>query len=93
MSTVHHLKCWPAFFDATARGDKPFDVRRDDRAYQAGDTVYLQRFDPETGLHTGDILDLTISFVLRGGQFGIEPGFVVLGFWQASDPPHRAMGR
>lgn len=79
MSTTHYVKCWPAYYDATARGDKPFDVRKDDRAYQAGDTLCLQKFDPSGEGYQVDQQEKVITFVLRGGQFGIEPGYVVLG--------------
>ena len=28
--TEHVLKCWPQYFDAVKRGEKNFEVRRDD---------------------------------------------------------------
>lgn len=86
----HTLKTWPNYYDAIARGDKPFDVRRDDRGFQRGDILVLQRTLPDR-IHevetTGYGLSMTvkhelrkrISYVLTGGQFGIEPGYVVLG--------------
>lgn len=39
----HKLKTWPVYFDAIERGEKPFDVRRDDRGFQKGDVLILQR--------------------------------------------------
>ena len=87
MAIEHYVKCWPNYFDAIERGDKPFDVRRDDRGYQKGDTLVLQR-TREKSLHEveydchGEALyecRRTITYVLTGGQFGIEPGYVVLG--------------
>lgn len=74
----HMVKCWPAYYDAIERGDKTFDVRRDDRGYQKGDTLSLHRYEIGFGYHTGCILKRQITYVLTGGQFGIEPGFVVL---------------
>lgn len=83
---THTVKCWPNYFDAIARGDKPFDVRRDDRGYQKGDILDLRRFDPaqnrshqEWFIDTLPKLTKRITYVLTGGQFGIEPGYVVLG--------------
>jgi hypothetical protein len=43
--TTHKVKCWPSYFDAVARGDKTFEVRYDDRGYQAGDTIVLCEWD------------------------------------------------
>lgn len=41
----HELKTWPVHFEAVWRGDKTFEVRLDDRAYQCGDTVTLREWD------------------------------------------------
>lgn len=74
-------------FDAVRRGVKTFEVRKDDRAFQTGDTITLVYHDPYgiPGLipSVKDIddrapIDARITFVLRGGQYGIEPGYVVL---------------
>jgi hypothetical protein len=83
-STRHNLKTWPIFWEAVAAGDKTFEVRRDDdRQFQKGDMLHLLEFDPtdesEPGGYTGRELEFQVTYVLRGGQFGIEPGFVVLG--------------
>jgi len=40
---THELKCWPTYFDAVARGEKTFEVRKNDRFFQQGDTVVLKR--------------------------------------------------
>ncbi len=38
---VHELKIIPDFFEAVASGKKKFEVRYDDRGYQAGDELIL----------------------------------------------------
>jgi hypothetical protein len=83
----HVVKCWPEFFDAIELGLKPFDVRRNDRDYQLCDILVLERYDPSYG-YTEPHKEMrkVISYVLAGGQFGIEPGFVVLGL--ADPEPH-----
>lgn len=87
MAVVHKLKCNADYWDAVERGEKPFEVRRDDRGFQKGDTVILQRWEnrstPQCYTKSGSyysIREITrkITFVLTGGQFGIEPGYVVL---------------
>lgn len=82
---MHHtLKTHPAPFRAVRDGRKRFEVRKDDRMFQCGDTVTLQYYDARQAVIPGLLpdddlspLDFRIGFVLRGGQFGVEPGFVV----------------
>lgn len=80
MPTMHNLKCLAPYYDAVLRGDKLFDVRKDDRSFQTGDTINLQRIEnnPAEYVHFPALI-CTVTYVLRGGQFGIEPGYVVLG--------------
>ena len=80
MAQIHSIKCWPPYFGAIRRKEKNFDVRRDDRGYQKGDTVVLREWDQSSVRFTGNDEHRKIKFILTGGQFGIEPGFVVLGF-------------
>lgn len=94
MAVEHIVKCWPNYFDAIERGEKPFDVRRDDRGYQKGDTLVLRRYEIGVGYFTppGSIfgfheLRREITYILTGGQFGIEPGYVVLGL--SDKEPHQ----
>jgi hypothetical protein len=77
--TTHDLKTWPAFYDAVCRGEKPFEVRKDDRGFQVGHKLRLMEFCPEKGDYTGRECECIVSYILRGGTFGIEAGFVVMG--------------
>lgn len=47
MSTVHSLKTLPVYFAAVLRGDKTFEVRKNDRDFQTGDTLILKEYDPQ----------------------------------------------
>lgn len=99
---THEVKCWPFAFAPIAAGDKPFEVRKDDRGYQRGDLLRIREWDPalfETRLaldshvaghpdviqaaheaaYTGEEVTKRITWILTGGQWGIEPGYVVLG--------------
>jgi hypothetical protein len=82
MAQTHELKCWPDYFGAVRRKEKAFEVRRDDRGFQKGDTLILREYDPRRmgGSFTGNNEHRKIKYVLTGGQHGIEPGYVVLGF-------------
>lgn len=95
MTREHVLKCWDTYWDATARGDKTFDVRFNDRGYQAGDTVVLQRWNREKDDFTRHrsnghpyYLRRKIKYILPGGQFGIEPGWIVLGLGKIRESNH-----
>lgn len=78
--TTHTLKCEDGFWNQVRLGFKNFEVRKDDRHYQKGDTLILLPWDAEAGIYNtpGAVIKGTVSFVLRGGQFGIESGYVVL---------------
>jgi len=43
---IHDLKTWPQYFARLVDGSKTFEVRKDDRGYQTGDTLVLREFDP-----------------------------------------------
>lgn len=87
MKTTHKLKCWQPYYDAIVAGDKKFDVRRDDRGFQKGDLLLLEKYDGKAcryvcpaGGRRPYAIEKEIKYILTGGQFGIEPGYVVLGF-------------
>lgn len=84
----HELKTDPAIFRAIRDGRMNFNIRKDDRAFQTGDTVELKCHDiapppPWTQPNPpppppGAEIKRRITFVLRGGQYGLETGYVGL---------------
>lgn len=79
MIQTHLLKTWPEYFEAVARLDKTFEVRKNDRDFKVGDLLVLQEYDNEHDWITGRYVAVTVTYVLQGGQFGVDPGYVVLG--------------
>lgn len=76
--TVHRLKTINHFFDAVADGRKTFEVRLNDRAFQTGDVLELICVSGD--LHpTGERLLKRVTYLLQGGQFGIDPCYCVMG--------------
>lgn len=73
---IHNVKCWPRYFDAVKRGDKTFEIRKNDRDYQHSDKIILNRYDPELHDYTGEQMEFIIGFIFEGGMFGLEPDYV-----------------
>lgn len=92
MSTTHFLKIAPNYLDAIKSGEKTFEVRRDDRGFQTGDLLVLKRYGRVGAVYEylteencraikgADVDNITcrITWILTGGQLGIEPGYVVM---------------
>ena len=77
--TVHDVKCWPEYFRFMISGLKKFDVRKDDRHYMTGDKLLEREWDPSTKEYTGNKALFEITYILEGGKFGLEPGYVCMG--------------
>lgn len=89
---THELKIQKQWADAKLAGEKPFEIRRNDRGFQKGDTVRYKVVDPKTGepwhnpdakLVTGGLLkhplercDFVITYVCEGAD-GLEKGYCV----------------
>lgn len=91
---IHTLKTIGHYFDAVVSGEKTFEVRRNDRAFQRGDILELRRMTDEfPNIYASPPgrafkyvkIRKVITYVLQGGQFGIEPGYCVMGL---GDCPH-----
>lgn len=76
--TTHILKVIKPFFKELKNGNKKFEVRFNDRNFQAGDNLILKEYCSKTEKFTGKRISKGITYVLTGGQFGIEEGYVVL---------------
>lgn len=95
MTQVHALKTTAVYYDAIERGEKNFDVRRDDRGFQKVDVLVFERcYDADhvkrySYGHSYEVerdldgkarrsLQRRVTYILTGGQLGIEPGYVVM---------------
>lgn len=79
----HELKCWLPFFQAEKDGAKSFEVRRNDRNFRVGDVLRLREYDAAREVYTGREHRARVTFMLIGGAFGIEDGYVVMGLADA----------
>ena len=80
--TEHELKVASEFFDAVESGQKPFEIRKGDRPFKVGDTLWLREVDIVLA-YTGREARKRITFVLRG--WGMESGYVALGLSPSPD--------
>lgn len=81
---THVLKTVATAWDAVNAGEKRFEVRRNDRFFQRGDIVTLRKIDDNGRYATGTggkfstcDISFKIGWILQGGQFGIDPGYIV----------------
>ena len=72
----HELKVWGSFFEALLDGTKNFEVRHNDRDFKPGDYLLLREWVENE--YTGRELIKCVTYVLKGGIFGVEAGYVVL---------------
>ena len=81
----HELKIQEPYADAIADGRKRFEVRINDRGYQAGDTVSFAVIDNHGLPVTHDIsgIQYLITYVYSGT--GLADGFVVFGIEDESE--------
>lgn len=75
---IHELKTWNEYFEEVFMGRKTFEVRKNDRNFKKGDLLILKEWNPKTEKYTGRIISRGVSYVLEGGQFGVEKGYVVI---------------
>lgn len=78
----HELKVHAPYFSAISDGRKPFEARKDDRGFQTGEVLWLREFFPNRDpsfSYSGNAEFARITYILRGGQFGIEVGHVIMG--------------
>jgi len=82
MSATHRLKTYDLYWRAVESGSKNFEVRRNDREFQAGDILKLIRVEEDDDGNeneTRDIIIRRVTYVLQGGNFGIARTHCVLG--------------
>jgi hypothetical protein len=89
--TIHELKSWPDFFESVRSGAKTFELRKNDRRFQLGDTLPLREWNERKQRYTGRAVDRRICFIVEGAGHGcIEPlkglaiGYVILGLMEKS---------
>jgi len=82
---VHELKTWNKYFELIASGQKPFELRKNDRDFLVGQELLLREYNPQTHTYTGRTLRRKITCVLQseeGEDFGLKPGYCIMGLME-----------
>ncbi len=85
---IHELKILPIYFEEVIKGNKTFEIRKDDRDFNVGDILLLKEYDPdeiyfdiddkETHFSGKKILR-KISYILKDiPSLGLKQGYVLL---------------
>ena len=86
---THELKTWPEPFAAVLLRLKHHEVRKSDRSFVIGDTLLLREYDPSYGRqmpgelpeprgYTGRELRCRVTYISRGGTWGLPPDLCVM---------------
>lgn len=79
MYQVHVLKTLPLYFNQTLDGNKPFEIRLNDRYFQVGDYVLLAEWDGVD--YSGRKILGRIEYILSSDDFvGLSKGYVAFSF-------------
>ncbi len=77
----HELKIMPKYFLYVKWGIKKFELRKNDRGFEVGDYVKLREYNGKS--YSGEFLWIKITYILdfeEGKEFGLSPGYCILGF-------------
>lgn len=75
---THILKTWRQFFNDVKLNIKTFEVRKNDRNFQEGDTLMLQEYDPVSKTYTGAEVSRRVTYMLENFD-GLADGYIVMG--------------
>lgn len=74
----HSLKTLQPYFNDVKSGSKTFEIRKNDRNFEIGDTILLQEY--HDGGYTGAVIRRIITYVLIDAeQFGLMDEYAILG--------------
>jgi ASC-1-like (ASCH) protein len=66
MNKEHHLKILPEYYNAVRYGAKTFEIRKDDRNYEVGDTLILKEYENDS--FTGNLIRAVVTYITDYAQ-------------------------
>ena len=86
---THELKLLTEYFKDVESGLKTFELRKNDRDFQVGDTLILKEYyqgdtDYKDSIctpphYTNKQIEKKVVYMIKGGQYGLQKGYVILG--------------
>lgn len=78
---THELKILPSYFEQVANGNKPFEIRKNDRDFKLHDVLLLREIEPARSVHepvqyTGRMKAVKVTYIT---DFEQKDGNVVMG--------------
>lgn len=72
---IHQIKLGASFFDEVCRGEKSFELRKNDRGYKKGDILEMLEFSD--GKFTGRTVRVLVTYMLDE-YTGLEDGYCIM---------------
>lgn len=73
---MHELKILPRHFKSILDGTKNFELIKNDRDYKVDDDLILQEY--AHGMCTNRKAYRKITYILQGGEYGLDKDYVIL---------------
>ncbi len=83
---THHLKTWRKPYKDIDDRIKSFEVRKNDRDYKVGDSLWLYEWDQKKEQYTGSRTLVTITYIMQG-VFGLPDEICVMGIKHPETDP------
>ena len=83
----HSIKIKKQYFDKILSKEKTFEIRKNDRDYQVGDTLILEEiddYDLKWPYNSGRKIRVEITYILFGPCYGLEADFCIMSVKQTA---------
>ena len=75
---MHELKIWPEAFQAVLDGIKRYEIRKSDRDFHVGDTLFLREWEPTQEKYSGRDLYVKVTYMTSPGEWGMPENLCVM---------------
>lgn len=82
----HKVKILPEYFKLSKSNKKNWELRFNDRNYQAGDILVLQEWDSQKVAYTGKEITKQIVYVFTNTTLGLADGYCILSLKNVPKP-------
>lgn len=79
MTKQHNIKCLTQFFERIRSGQKTFEIRKNDRDYQVGDSLNIMEYNPEVPDFPHTAMATIKADIVYVSSFMQKEDYVVLG--------------